>query len=416
MPSIKINKREVDALPLVEAGQVIYWDRTLKGFGIRITPGSKTYVVQKKIDGRAVRISLGAHGLLTPDQARDMALQELAAMARGINPRVEKQAARAAQVTLGDAFGEYLLARKELKPRTIVDYKFQMEKRFSDWLGRPVRGITKNMIQQRHADIAKGSGPAQANQAMRVLRAVMNFAMAKFETNDGQPLLLVNPVKRLSDTRAWYRVDRKRSYIRPDQFKPWLDALDRMRDEDPGRAAPDFFEVILFTGMRRHEAATLQWGSVDMVNKTFTLLDTKNHQPHTLPMSNHVHGLLARRYEARQGDSPWVFPGPGKNGYYADPARALATIVEYSGVASSVHDLRRSFVTLAESLDIGGYTLKRLINHKQAGDVTAGYIIHDVERLRGPMERIANEILRKAGRIGNADVIQFRPAGSGDNV
>lgn len=60
-----------------------------------------------------------------------------------------------------------------------------------------------------------------------------------------------------------------------------------------------------------------------------------------------------------------------------------------SGVVFTLHDLRRTFATVAEGLDIAGYTLKRLLNHTIHGDVTAGYIVTDVERLRGPMERIS---------------------------
>lgn len=52
------------------------------------------------------------------------------------------------------------------------------------------------------------------------------------------------------------------------------------------------------------------------------------------------------------------------------------------------------YITLAESIDISVYALKRLVNHKMSNDVTAGYIINDVERLRAPMERITNHIHR----------------------
>ena len=57
-------------------------------------------------------------------------------------------------------------------------------------------------------------------------------------------------------------------------------------------------------------------------------------------------------------------------------------MVNDSGVSFSAHDLRRTFITIAESLDISVYALKRLLNHKMTNDVTAGYIITDVERLR----------------------------------
>ncbi|HAU0884427.1 TPA: integrase, partial [Legionella pneumophila] len=66
-----------------------------------------------------------------------------------------------------------------------------------------------------------------------------------------------------------------------------------------------------------------------------------------------------------------------------------------SGVSFTVHDLRRTFATTAESLDLPAYALKRLLNHKMNNDVTAGYIMRDVERLRKPMQRITDFLIRQ---------------------
>jgi integrase len=72
------------------------------------------------------------------------------------------------------------------------------------------------------------------------------------------------------------------------------------------------------------------------------------------------------------------------------------------------HDLRRTFATIAESLDIPAYAVKRLLNHKMTGDVTAGYIVHDVERLRKPMQMITGFILKAAGIRKSAAVIEMQ--------
>ena len=81
-------------------------------------------------------------------------------------------------------------------------------------------------------------------------------------------------------------------------------------------------------------------------------------------------------------------------------------MTEQSGVRFTLHDLRRNFITVAESLDIPHYALKRLLNHRLTGDVTAGYIVSDPERLRGPVEAVAARILElahpKVTRLGNA--------------
>ena len=71
----------------------------------------------------------------------------------------------------------------------------------------------------------------------------------------------------------------------------------------------------------------------------------------------------------------------------------MKNAAHYSGIKFTLHDLRRTFITIAESLDISAYALKRLLNHRDPNDVTANYIITDVERLRRPMQRICDTIL-----------------------
>ena len=86
----------------------------------------------------------------------------------------------------------------------------------------------------------------------------------------------------------------------------------------------------------------------------------------------------------------FVFTGRGVKGYMDDPNKQMKLVIEGSGVVFTPHDLRRTFITVAESLDISAYVLKRLANHKMTNDVTAGYIIGDAERLREPMQRLTD--------------------------
>jgi integrase len=53
----------------------------------------------------------------------------------------------------------------------------------------------------------------------------------------------------------------------------------------------------------------------------------------------------------------------------------MLKVAELSGVPFTIHDLRRTFITIAESLDIPAYALKRLLNHATTNFVTADYII-----------------------------------------
>jgi len=149
---------------------------------------------------------------------------------------------------------------------------------------------------------------------------------------------------------------------------------------------------LILSGFRETEAKLLEWQHVSLANKTFKALDTKNRSDHTLPMSDYLSSIFERRFKAKT-DSPLVFPN--KDGGPLKDMRAWYNHVSAaSGVEFTLHDLRRTFATVAESLDISHYALKRLVNHKtDRSDVTDGYLQIGAERLRKPMQAITDRLL-----------------------
>ena len=392
----KLTKSVVDAIPYPETGQTFYRDSEIKGFGLRVGTGSKVYIAEGKVNNKTVRVTIGRHGIFTAEQARQEAKNVLGMIARGINPNDVDKAKRARSVTLSEAFQAYLKARSSLKPRTIYDYKRLMGTYLADWQNKPLVEISKDMIEHKHREIGMRS-PAQANLTMRFVRAILNFAIGQYEDSAGNPIIADNPIKRLSQTRSWYRVDRRNTVIKAHDLPAWLKAVHNLTDDTVGpnrELIRDYLLLLLFTGLRREEGLSLTWKQVDLKAKTLTLPDPKNRQAHVLPLSDFLYTLLMRRYAETGKSSPFVFPGDGIKGYLNEPGKQMKRVTEESGVAFTLHDLRRTFITVAESLDISAYAVKRLANHKMANDVTAGYIIGDVERLRIPMQRITDFLVQ----------------------
>lgn len=147
---------------------------------------------------------------------------------------------------------------------------------------------------------------------------------------------------------------------------------------------------------------------MDLKDRTLVIADPKNRQPFLLPFSDHVATIFARRREA--AEDAYVFPGAGCEGYLIEPRNPIAKVIEASGVDFTIHDLRRTFITVAESIDIQPYAIKRMVNHKMRGDVTAGYIVADVERLREPVKRVSNFLLKAMGLRESATVQPLRAA------
>jgi hypothetical protein len=218
---IRLTKSSVERLPAVSSGQRLYWDADLPGFGLRICKTSKTYIAEGRLRGRTCRVKLGSTKLLTSETARQEARKVLLAMSLGRDPRWRR--ANAETPTLDHAFTAYIGSRS-LKQTTLQDYERIRGKDFARWLKLPITEITKDMVELRHRELGKRSH-ARANNAMRLLRAVLNYASVKYELEDGTPLLVSNPVQRLTKTKAWFRIDRRKTLIRAHELGPWLRAV-----------------------------------------------------------------------------------------------------------------------------------------------------------------------------------------------
>jgi integrase len=391
---MKLSKLTVDKLTKPAANipgrtaQERYYDDYFKGFGVRVTSGgTKAFFVEKLIKGKLRRITIGHYPDLTVEAARKEAQKLLGKIATGIDPIAEKQEEKIRLITLNDVFQDYTKARKALKARTLYDYQRVIQLAFADWQDKPLLAITKDKVSKRHEQLGCGHGFAFANLSMRILRALFNFAISQYETAEDHSLIADNPVKRLSQTRAWYRVERRQTSIKQHELAAWYQGVMALSNI----TLRDYLLLVLFTGLRRQEAATLKWEHIDFQAKTLTAVDTKNHQIHVLPLSDFLYELLSKRKTA--ATSEYVFPGTGQGGYIIEPRKQMAKVIKQSGVTFTLHDLRRTFITIAEGLDISAYAVKRLVNHKMSSDVTAGYIVMDVERLRKPMQAITNHLL-----------------------
>jgi len=368
-------------------------DEKLKGLIVRISIESITFSIRKKKNGKDYFVNIGRYPQTTISQARERGLQVLSLIDQGINPNEKNQVN---EITLGKVFKDYIESRgSNLNEDTIKGYKSSLNKYLSDWTNKTLSSITRDMVEARHRLISKTS-PTRANSVMRQLRAYFYYAIGKYEDSSSKPIFTDNPVNRLTHVKAWNREQRRQTVIKQHDLKKWFDAVISLPEHSSNINTPnssevsrDLFLFLLFTGLRRREASTLRWEDIDFEDHSFSIENTKNHETHALPLTSYLEEILERR----KSDSPYVFHGVTKDKPINDPKKQLAKVKEISGLNINMHDLRRTFITIAESLDINHYALKRLINHKDDRDVTGGYIVTQVERLREPMNKITNHIL-----------------------
>ncbi|MBK6650347.1 MAG: DUF4102 domain-containing protein [Betaproteobacteria bacterium] len=81
-----LDKTTVDSAPFPPSGDYVIRDASLKGFGLRISPGSKTWIVRRKLGGRSFRHTLGQYPAMTVVNARREAQKALGFSHKGTPP------------------------------------------------------------------------------------------------------------------------------------------------------------------------------------------------------------------------------------------------------------------------------------------------------------------------------------------
>ncbi|MBO6806749.1 Arm DNA-binding domain-containing protein [Thalassospira sp.] len=82
----RITKRTVDALkPSPDGRDLVVWDDKLPGFGVRVKPsGVASYIIQyRNKHGSSRSYTVGRHGVLTAEEARELARDQLASVRGG---------------------------------------------------------------------------------------------------------------------------------------------------------------------------------------------------------------------------------------------------------------------------------------------------------------------------------------------
>ena len=401
MALYKLNQKLVDSLPHIESGPAkIYFDEEVKGFGVCVGKRAKTYIVQREVNHRSVRVSFARTNELTVSKARLEASRLMLEMRNGKNPNISKRPPIVdpvpVKITLQNILDQHVesLIHKGCS-HSANRYPAALNIHVKDWLSKPVEFVTRELVIERHREIGRTVGKRSSNSLFRVLRALYNlYRIDHPEYN--------NPVEILSLKKLWFPETPRDVRIRPHDMKRWITALKTTVKNPVHR---DYILFLLLTGLRKNEAMSLAWDQVDFEGKTFRIVKTKNKKPLELPFTDIIEIILTRLHAMRDNENPatnkWVFPSEmSVTGHLNCISRSLRFITKKTGLNIRLHDLRRTFVSVANSIRIPSYTIKKLVNHSSGGDVTAMvYNVMDVDDLREPMQAITEEFKKTMGAL-----------------
>jgi integrase len=371
----KLTKRLVDAAKGPESGQVFLRDDELRGFAVRITPGSKSFIVEREIHGRVRRMTLGRYGVLTVEQARDKAREKIGEIAAGKDP-VEEQRQRRKSITFGELEQLYL-ERHAVHKKSASNDVGMLKNWLSEWRPRRLNTITRADITAKHAEIGAAGHTTSANRMVALVRTMFNLA-SDWGHHPGP-----NPASRIK----FFKEVKRDRFVRPDE----LPRLWRALQNEPNPYVRGAFFIGLLTGARRSEVLGMKWEDLDLAQGLWRIPDTKAGRPHTLPLPRLVVDEL-RKLPRLEGN-PYVFCGRWGRKNLNNVSKPWQRIRKEAGLNDvRIHDLRR---TLGSWLVAAGASLPligKALNHSQPA-TTAIYARLQLDPVREALEANAERML-----------------------
>ncbi|MFY4729120.1 tyrosine-type recombinase/integrase [Nitrospira sp. BLG_2] len=373
-----LTKKKIDAARHPDTGQRFLRDAALRGFAVRLTPGSKTFILEKEIHGRVRRLKLGRYGELTVDQARDLATIKLGEIAAGKDPAEERRRRR--QSITFHELEQLYLERHAVHKKSKKNDVGMFNKWLADWRPRRLSTITRADITARHADMGAGGHTTHANRMVALVRTLFNLAF-DWGVHPGP-----NPASRIK----FFKEVKRDRFVRPDELPRLWKAL---QNEVNPYVRGAFF-VGLLTGARRSEVLSMQWADLDLDQALWRIPDTKAGRPHTLPLPRPVVDELLKI--PRLEGNPYVFCGRWGKKNLNNVSKPWRRIRKEAGIHDvRLHDLRRTLgswmVAAGASLPLIGKTL----NHSQPA-TTAIYARLELDPVREALEKNAKRMLTYA--------------------
>ena len=364
----------VDGLS-VHGKSAVYWDRDLPGFGVRVyRSGRKTYVVQSRGPKGSRRVTIGRHGEVTAQQARKRAAGIIDRIKAG-EASLPKSAEPVAEPTVADLAQRYLRTHVavECKPASERSYRGSLVLILPVLGDMPVGSVAREHVASLH--LAMRDTPVAANMALWVLSKMFSLAEAWGLRAPGR-----NPCRSVRR----YKTPRRDRFLSREEYRRIGRVLQRAEAErsawPPAVAA---IRLLMLTGCRSKEVATLRWDDVDFGAGKLRLRDSKT--------GPRMVALTPTAVQVLEG-IPRVFAGRARRshvGSLCDHWRRLRARADLSDVR--LHDLRHSYASRALALGESLSMIGKLLGHSKV-ETTGRYAHLARDREKVSAERIAGSI------------------------
>jgi integrase len=319
------------------------WDTELPRFGLKLTPkGRIVYIAQYRAKGRMRRLTIGTHGALTPDKARQLASIRLREVAEGGDP-AEGIAEEKRGATIEELSQRYLEEHAtKKKPRSASEDKRLFDTIILPKFGkRTVASITRADIGKLHHEYRET--PYQANRVLALLRKMFNLA-------EGWGLRPINS-NPCSHVEKFKEMKRRR-FLNIEELAnlgATLKAIEEDNSEPPEAVAA--IRLLLFTGARVSEILTAKLEYIDWGMGVLMLPDSKTGFK-AIPLSAPAVEVI-QNLPVIEGN-PYLIPGR-RNGTHLIGLEHIWYRVRAKAGLNDVrlHDLRHSYASVGAAAGLG---------------------------------------------------------------
>lgn len=381
---IKFTQKTIDALPLPETGQKIYYDTDSKDGLCLIASygGAKTYFMQMYFRGRGVKTKIGSANIMKLAEAKIRAHTLREKAEQGEDPSQERNEALR-DMTLKQFFDTQYYPRHVLvytKPKTQAKDETMFRNNLVSLHSRKMMSITRQDVERLHFDLKDRISLYTANRVVGLLKHMYNKAIEwGYPAHHGNPAVGIKMFREKSRER----------FLQPDEITRFFAAL----AEEPNEAFKNYVLLSLFIGQRRQNMLSMRWSNVDL-NLGFVLFpDSKNGDPQRIPLISQALEIL-QDMRTRATDD-WVFSSRAgsKSGHVEDFHRPWYALLKRANIEDlRFHDLRRTFGSYQAITGASLHIVGKALGDKTSA-ATQVYARLTMDPVRDSIQRAADKML-----------------------
>jgi integrase len=297
-----------------------YADTEVPGLQVRVMPKKVCYYFSKRYNYKLHEFALGSHPDITLEEARQMAIDRLGALAN--HSEIQSVSSRR-QPLVREAIAAWL-EKQKYPQHTAPAMKYWThlsDKKIADLVPSDIQSVFDAMFDT----------PSMANHCVRYLKTAFNQMFKK--------LRMENPVPFLFDDIKPYPTAPRMRVMREDEAPKIIAALkDKMSSPMYADQAAAIL-VMIYTGQRKSRVLGITGAQIDIERRIWHVPGNNIKRPVELSLNDFAWEIIAPRLAIYSNEA--LFYWRGKQ--LKECKKTMATVCRECGIEDlHIHDLRRS--------------------------------------------------------------------------